>query len=76
MISSLAAKWIELEDIVLSHKSTHRKIFKWCPPVIPAFERLRQEDSKFKASLGYIGRPSFYLRKKKKDKHHIFSITC
>lgn len=26
-------------------------------PVIPAFSRLRQEEPKFKASLGYIGRP-------------------
>lgn len=26
----------------------------WCTPVNPGFGRLRQEDLKFKASLGYI----------------------
>jgi hypothetical protein len=26
----------------------------WCTPIIPALERLRQKDHKFKASLGYI----------------------
>jgi hypothetical protein len=33
-------------------------------PVIPAFRNLRQEDHEFKASLGYISRPS--LKKKAK----------
>jgi hypothetical protein len=28
----------------------------WCIPVIPALERLRQEDFEFKPSLGHIGR--------------------
>jgi hypothetical protein len=36
----------------------------WCMPVIPALLRLRQEDHKFKTSLGYIARPC--LEKKKK----------
>jgi hypothetical protein len=29
---------------------------KMCTPVIPALRRLRREDSKFKASLGYIAK--------------------
>jgi hypothetical protein len=33
-------------------------------PVIPALGRPRQEDLKFKGSLGYIARP--YLKKRKK----------
>jgi hypothetical protein len=30
----------------------------WCTVVMPAFRRLRQEDRKFKACLGYLARPS------------------
>lgn len=30
-------------------------------PIIPTFRRLRQEDCKFKVSLGYLARP--YLKK-------------
>jgi hypothetical protein len=29
---------------------------RWCTPVIPALERLRQEDPKFLTSPGYTGR--------------------
>jgi hypothetical protein len=32
-------------------------------PAIPGFERLSQENHKFEANLGFIGRPS--LKKKK-----------
>jgi hypothetical protein len=30
----------------------------WCSPAIPAFMSLKQEDLRFKASLGYRVRPS------------------
>jgi hypothetical protein len=36
----------------------------WCTFVIPALERLRQEDVEFKGSLGYIVKP--YLKNKQK----------
>jgi hypothetical protein len=41
------------------------KMYWWCMSIIPALGRLRQEDHKFKVSLGYIGSPS--LKKKKKS---------
>jgi hypothetical protein len=31
----------------------------WLTPVITAFRKLRQEDYKFKASLGYMARPMY-----------------
>jgi hypothetical protein len=40
----------------------------WYIPVIPAPRRLRQEDCKFKVSLGYIVRPS--LKKKKREEEN------
>jgi hypothetical protein len=40
----------------------------WYPPLIPVFERLRQEDCKFQARLGYIVR--IHLKKKKKSHMH------
>jgi hypothetical protein len=36
----------------------------WYTPVIPALRKLRQEDHKFKVSLGYIERPCL---EKKRD---------
>jgi hypothetical protein len=39
----------------------------WCPPIIPVLGRLRQKDSKFKDSLGYIARPC--LKKKMQEKN-------
>jgi hypothetical protein len=36
----------------------------WHTPVIPAFQRLRQEDFEFEANLGYTGKS--YLKKRKK----------
>jgi hypothetical protein len=55
------------------HSTTKTNILKknegdrvwWYTPVIPELRRLRQEDHKFKVSLGYIERLS---QKKKKRK--------
>jgi hypothetical protein len=41
------------------------------PTVIPAFERLKQEDSESKASLGYIAK---ILSQKKNDESTVRSI--
>jgi hypothetical protein len=38
----------------------------WYKPVIPALRKLKQEDCKFKANLGNIGRSRFKKKKKKK----------
>jgi hypothetical protein len=37
----------------------------WHTPEFPALRRLRQEDSKFKASLGYTAKPCLKNQKKK-----------
>jgi hypothetical protein len=37
-------------------------------PVIPAFERLKQENCKFKAKLGYVVRPC--VKAKQKTQNH------
>jgi hypothetical protein len=34
--------------------------------IIPAFRRLRQEEHKFEANLGFIARPCLKKRKKKR----------
>jgi hypothetical protein len=38
----------------------------WYTPVIPAPQRLRQENIKFKTNLGYIARPCLKTNKEKK----------
>jgi hypothetical protein len=38
----------------------------WCTPVIPALERLRQEDQEFESSLYFIERPSDQKKQTKK----------
>jgi hypothetical protein len=39
-----------------------------CIPVIPAFGRLREENHKFKATLGYIVRPCQREREREREK--------
>jgi hypothetical protein len=46
----------------------------WHTPIIPALRRLRQEDLEFKASLGYIVRPSPKKRKRKTDLKILYFI--
>jgi hypothetical protein len=41
------------------------KLAWWCAPQIPALRWLRQEDKKFKTSLGYIA--EILSKKKKKN---------
>jgi hypothetical protein len=53
---------LQIKDLLLEHlsyftKSNARSQTWWCKPVIPALRRLRQEDSEFKASLGYTAKP-------------------
>jgi hypothetical protein len=43
----------------------------WHRPEIPALRRLRQEDPKFKANLGYTAR---LCLKKKKEKKKIYTL--
>jgi hypothetical protein len=45
---------------------------QWCTPIVPVLERLRQEDFKFKASLGYIATLS--QNKQTKKVVHLFGI--
>jgi hypothetical protein len=59
-------KILMMQEVVLS-KDWHESQAWWCKPVITAFGRLRQEDSKFKASLGCTARHCFKKQKRKAD---------
>jgi hypothetical protein len=41
---------------MLTLKKKEKKKKRWCRPVSPGLEKLRQKSLKFKASLGYIVR--------------------
>jgi hypothetical protein len=46
------------EAMMTTQKRETQSQAEWCPPVIPALRKLRQENWEFKASLGYIARLS------------------
>jgi hypothetical protein len=46
----------------------------WLTPVITAFRKLRQEDYKFKASLGYMARP--YLKPREREREQCWKHVC